>query len=296
MKYRNLLATVVLLATGCGVSGDEKIEARSVEETAQANSPASEKSTSGVLGAPSASAMPVANFAGWRDRVASQIAFAEENDPDLVTALTEMVPLTARRDRFQYLTGKYLHRPGATALLLRRLESTSDAATREAIVRALSRTPDFYADAISELISREENPAVRAVMVSSVAKVESEHARKVIRAGFLDGAETVRIEAAIAAGKSPHGDSLVDGLVIALDDPNVATRRVAVRSIAVIGAKQALPSVVALAADADPAVRREALRTAYRLDATIGASLARSAVSDSDPSVSQAAQNLLAPR
>jgi len=123
-------------------------------------------------------------------------------------------------------------------------------------------------------------------------------ARALLR-GLADRDAAVRREAALSADTLPPAAArrlgVVAGLRRLIDDDHAPVRAAATRSLGILGVASVFEELQPLLADADPTVRREALRALGRLDRQRAVALAevRARLADPADGVRRAARQLL---
>jgi HEAT repeat protein len=116
------------------------------------------------------------------------------------------------------------------------------------------------------------DPGVRRAAVQAVAERRPDWSYDVLCLALLDAADPVRVAAAEALGameqQLPDQPQLFDFLEQALDSPSVQAREIAVRLLRRTS-DASVSTFVAAARDAEPGVRREAVRALADLRAVV---------------------------
>jgi len=209
------------------------------------------------------------DFAGtgaWRARVDQEVARLKKEDPTLWRSLTTVEALPTRAG-FTRLRGELVRHPVSASVFLSRYLEERDGEARAALVEALPRTGGVYADALVELIDSEPDDATRAAMIDALGGGESAAALHGIAKGLADQALSVRLEAAVVAGRSKRGAELGSQLTSLLADPAPAVRAAAARALGVHAVASASTALSERLADDDANVRLQALRALSRIDA-----------------------------
>lgn len=172
-------------------------------------------------------------------------------------------------------TDPMIHEPGATAILLERLTSGSDAPdVRAAVAEAIGRTGGEYAVEVSQLLASEADPRVREMLVGTLGRqVKTSDALVGLGTALQDSSPVVRAAAARTLAERSDGAQLGDALIGLLADAEPSVRGDAARSLGILQVAAATEPLSGLLADGDADVRLDALRAIHRLDPTFARSL-----------------------
>jgi len=248
-------------------------------------------------GEPAGAAGGKADLAGtgaWRARIDEEVARLKKDDPTLWRSLTTVDAMPTRAG-FTRLRGELVRHPVSASVFLSRYLEERDGETRAALVEALPRTGGVYADALVELIDSEPDESARAAMIDALGGGEPAAALQGVSKGLADKAVSVRLEAAVVAGRLARGAELGAELSTLLADSAAEVRAAAARSLGAHGVASASAALSARLADDDANVRLQALRALARID---GDSLARNPAlatlaGDSDERVRRVALSLV---
>jgi HEAT repeat protein len=157
----------------------------------------------------------------------------------------------------------------ARSRLLAELPTAASPELRAAIIEALPRTGDGWAQALLRHLPQEPDEAVRKVAIAVLRWADEVNRARGIHLGLRDDAAIVRMEAAIVASHLPRRALLQSGLaaklVELLTDEDPRTRAMAVRTSGLRNLGEIRPALPLLAVDPAARVRREAGRAARRL-------------------------------
>ena len=214
--------------------------------------------------------------------------------------LETLEPVKTRAGHLRF-TAREIADPQAAMIFGYRLaEPGSPQELRLALAEVLHRSGGDWSAVLLGQLDGEQDPAVRAILVSTLAKASEGPALLGIHVGLLDPDPGVRRAAAELAGWAPSAgreSSVAGPLQAALLDENAEVRAAASRSLGLLGEVDRFELLVPGLADADAEVRLQALRALERLDSRRAAALpavASLAAEGSDPRVKRAATKLRA--
>ena len=216
-------------------------------------------------------------------------------------AFLETVEPVATRAGHLRFTAEEIADPQATAIFAARLAApSSPPELRLALAEALHRSGGDWPAAILAQLAVEEDPKVRGILVSTLAKAPEAAALVGLQRGLVDPAAEVRRAACELAGWAPaagRDSSVAAPLRAALADDDARIRAAAARAFGLMGEGDHFDAVMSGLADGDAEVRLQTLRALERLDPARAAALpevASLAAEGSDPRVKRAATKLRA--
>lgn len=202
----------------------------------------------------------------WQTRIEKDVADLQADSPRLWRTFND-IEGSATRPGFLRFRGSEIHHPKAASVFLTRYLNEREAEARLPLIEALPRTGGIYEDALVELMDSERDDTVRAMMVGVLGKGQTAKSVQGIVKGLGDSAVSVRLEAAVAAGRNANGARASDALQVALNDADASVRASAARSLGVLKVAAAGNALTARLSDDSADVRLQALRALSRIDA-----------------------------
>lgn len=229
---------------------------------------------------------------GWEAELARAVAEARQADPAVAAGIDDLPAVTTRAGSLHLVPAEG---PYAEILLADRLHRGVDTPEiRLAVASAITARGFEIPVVMAGLVDAEQDPAVKAVLMHGLKRVDGELALPRLEAGLAHADARVRLEAAVVAGSHEEGASLASALIAALDDSDVAVRGRAARALGRHGVTSAWDALRARLVDSDPTVRLQALRALERIDASrlVGLPEVAELAKDADPKVARAAAGL----
>lgn len=228
--------------------------------------------------------------ADWREQAADDLATLRAEGSDALAAAEAAVPVRTRAGWLRYVDPAVADPAVAPWLLLSLddAEPREAAALADAVARAFPDHPtDRWAAGWAGLATEHSVREVRLALWRGLHQVPAHLLDAAVAHALVHDDPETRIAAVAAVARHPARDRLSPYLVSASLDPVAAVRAEAARSMGVAGG-----DVDGLLRDADPAVRLHALRALGRLDPARAAVVAVRLAEDADPSVKREAVRL----
>ncbi len=232
--------------------------------------------------------------ADWRAEVERELGELGEGAGQLAA----IEPITMRHGALRFLDPA-LAADEARGWLATRLDDVTLTprlrhAYADAFVRSLLDAEErgVWEAAWLELAATVDDPAVRELLVASMAKASAQTMADGLGRALREGGPELRRLAAHTASLHPEGERLAGPLLTAVRDTDPAVRADAVRSLGVLRVADALPDAQRLVRDEDARVRGAALRALQRLSPERARAAAASMKDDPDAAVARLARTL----
>ncbi len=216
----------------------------------------------------------------------------ELSKTDLASRISSMQPSVAR-DRSLRFSDPQLLRADAAPLLLARLQNGDDSPeVKHALIAALPKTKGQYAQAVVDLLQREESADLRADLADSLRlSTEPAIALAGLKLAAADTSPDVRKRALYAIGRRKDGASLAGVLLHALGDSDTSVHSASAKALGNLQIKEAFTFLQAGLSSQSSDLRLETLRAMARIDGSRAANLPELAtlIEDSDARVRTAA-------
>jgi len=212
--------------------------------------------------------------------------------PEIVERVSDMEPVRNRAGAW-YFPGADLTHPVAQALIQERvLARQDDESVRVALVYALDAEHRFDWSVIES-----EESSVRAAMIHGYKGLDTQESSAVLSSALRDASPVVRAEAARLVGYRPEAAELTPVLLAGLADTSAEVRRLSVRSLGWLEAKEAFSGVSKLLDDSAPSVRIAAVRALGKIDLQRARALPKMKAleADTNPGVQRALRRVVAP-
>lgn len=276
MHMRLLAATCSLALLGCG----------EVDSTSSTSTTSSSRNAS-----PTEDLEPATMIA---------VPVGESSSPEVGSSEWEAHVLAVQPQRARSgvlrLADPALEHPAAAPLLLQRLTTGEEPPeVRAALAAALARTNGEFVDAVVELLASEPEAGVRAALVSTLRRAKGPAVIAGLELALVDADPSVRLAAAIEAGRVSEGSQLGEPLAALLDDADTDVRLSAARSLGYLHADAGKPGLAIMLAADDARLRLAALQALNRIDPSDPIMLDRvdSLLADPDPKVAAAARKIV---
>ncbi len=230
----------------------------------------------------------------WRAWVDAEVVRLQSQRSELYNRIKTMEPVTTRAGSLRFAIEEQKDPQMLPLLIDRLIHENNPSEVRQALAASLTQTGADYSAAALDLLTQEDDPKVRLVMVERLRRVTAPQALAGLEDALQDVDASVREQAAYTIGSRPDGTLLADQLLKALDDNNGNVRLQATKTLGALKVEEAKPALTALLASPSGDQRLHALRALGRIDIEYARSLQALAdlERDNDPRVVRAVSRL----
>lgn len=230
--------------------------------------------------------------ADWRQTLQEAVDQAQAAAPATVELAQGAQVVPTRRGDLRLID---VGAPWGPVLMADRLVHGGEAPqVRQALAHALVARIDAWPDVALGLVEDEQDPQVRAILLSGLQRLPAEQALPALEEALTDPQPAVRVEAAAVLGRHAAGAQADQALIAALADRDAQVRALSARALGRHQVAAAFAPLRPLLADPDDAVRLQALRALARIDEPATRALPERAALEADaaPLVARAAAQL----